>query len=405
VTLSASDTLSGVAKSQYKLDTANWTDYVPGSPVTVSGDGSHTVLYRSVDNAGNQEVDGTLTIQIDATAPTGVGGATARGADSNGWYNKPVAITFTGLDSLSGIATCTGTTYSGPDSAAATVSGTCTDKAGNTSATATFAFKYDATAPTAVIGAPDRAPNATGWYNAPVKVTFSGQDSVSTIGTCTSMTYSGPDTATATVSGTCTDTAGNVSAPVAVALKYDATKPTLVPAVAPNPVLLGGTATATPNASDATSGIAAQSCGAVVTGSAGAKTVTCTATDNAGNTNSAAAPYTVGYKVCLLYDPTKSVKSGATIPLKVQLCDASGADVSSASLTPHATGLTQVDTSASATVVDAGNANPDSDFRYDSTLGGYIYNLKTTGLATGTWKLTFTATGDPTSYSIQFDVR
>jgi hypothetical protein len=52
-------------------------------------------------------------------------------------------------------------------------------------------------------------------------------------------------------------------------------------------------------------------------------------------------------------------------------------------------------------VTDAGNANPDSDFRYDATLAGYIYNLQTTG----TWKLTFTVTGDPTAYSVQFDVR
>jgi hypothetical protein len=62
-----------------------------------------------------------------------------------------------------------------------------------------------------------------------------------------------------------------------------------------------------------------------------------------------------------------------------------------------------VDSTASATVVDAGNANPDSDFRYDG--GMYIYNLKTTGLTTGTWTLKFTVTGDPTTYSVQFDVR
>jgi len=43
---------------------------------------------------------------------------------------------------------------------------------------------------------------------------------------------------------------------------------------------------------------------------------------------------------------------------------------------------------------DAGNANPDSDFRFDPTLGtsgGYIFNLKTTGLTTGTYNLYFTA--------------
>ncbi len=43
VTLSATDTLSGVAKSQYNLDNAGWTDYVTGTPVTVAGDLIHTV--------------------------------------------------------------------------------------------------------------------------------------------------------------------------------------------------------------------------------------------------------------------------------------------------------------------------------------------------------------------------
>ena len=179
--LDGTDALSGVAKSQYKLDTAGWADYIAGSPVAVAGDGSHTVLYRSVDNAGNQEVDGTLTIKIDATAPTSVVGAAARGADSNGWYNKPVAITFSGQDSLSGIVRCTtATTYSGPDSASAMREpAPAPTRRATSSATAPFTFKYDAAAPTNVVGTPDRAPNAAGWYNASVTVTFSGQDSVS----------------------------------------------------------------------------------------------------------------------------------------------------------------------------------------------------------------------------------
>jgi hypothetical protein len=52
---------------------------------------------------------------------------------------------------------------------------------------------------------------------------------------------------------------------------------------------------------------------------------------------------------------------------------------------------------------DAGNANPDSDFRFDSTLGpsgGYIFNLKTTGLIGGTYGFTFTASNDPTTHTV-----
>lgn len=114
------------------------------------------------------------------------------------------------------------------------------------------------------------------------------------------------------------------------------------------------------------------------------------------------------YSVCPLYDPTKAVHSGATIPIKLQLCDGSGNDLSSSSITLHATSVTQISTSTSGQVEDSGNANPDSDFRFDSTLGstgGYIFNLKTTGLSTGTYNLNFTVTGDSFVYAAPFQVK
>ncbi len=71
---------------------------------------------------------------------------------------------------------------------------------------------------------PDRAPDANGWYNQPVAFTFSGADPTSGIAACSRIAYSGPDTANATVTGTCSDNAGNVTSLVK-ALKYDATPP------------------------------------------------------------------------------------------------------------------------------------------------------------------------------------
>jgi len=114
------------------------------------------------------------------------------------------------------------------------------------------------------------------------------------------------------------------------------------------------------------------------------------------------------YSTCLLYDPTKAVHSGATEPLKLELCDGSGNDLSSASITIHAIGITQASTSISGEVEDSGNANPDNDFRFDPTLGGtggYIFNLSTKGLSTGTYNLNFTATGDSFVYSAPFQVK
>jgi hypothetical protein len=71
----------------------------------------------------------------------------SRAADSNGWFNKPIPLTFDGRDAGSGIAACTTLTYAGPDSGTAPVSGSCRDHAGHTSAEKTFRIKFDATAP------------------------------------------------------------------------------------------------------------------------------------------------------------------------------------------------------------------------------------------------------------------
>ncbi len=54
--------------------------------------------------------------------------------------------------------------------------------------------------------------------------------------------------------------------------------------------------------------------------------------------------------------------------------------------------------------MDAGNANADFNFRYDASLAGYIFNLKTTGLTTGTYHLKFTVDGLG-DYTAPFAVR
>lgn len=115
-----------------------------------------------------------------------------------------------------------------------------------------------------------------------------------------------------------------------------------------------------------------------------------------------------GYQICLLYDTAKAVKSGGTIPIKFELCDGSGQDVSSASIIVHAVSVTQSTTSVPGLVQDAGNANPDQDFRFNATLGGsggYIFNLSTKGYAIGTYNLHLTVTGSTADYSVPFQVK
>ncbi|HET9741964.1 MAG TPA: HYR domain-containing protein [Terriglobales bacterium] len=111
------------------------------------------------------------------------------------------------------------------------------------------------------------------------------------------------------------------------------------------------------------------------------------------------------YQICLLYDQNVTKKSGSAYPIKLQLCDADGGNLSSSSITVHAIGVTQISSNTPVTLDDTGNANPDLDFRYDSTLAGYIFNLSTKGYATGTYRLDFIAGGDPATHSALFAVK
>ncbi len=67
VTLTPSDATSGVAGTSYTLDGGAMQAYT--GPFTVSGDAVHTLLFDSVDSAGNKEITRSQTIPIDTTAP------------------------------------------------------------------------------------------------------------------------------------------------------------------------------------------------------------------------------------------------------------------------------------------------------------------------------------------------
>src|SRR5207249_3775051 len=68
VVLAAADATSGVASTQYSLNTGQtWTT---GTSVALNADGTYSLLYRSTDKAGNVEAAKSLALKIDQTAPT-----------------------------------------------------------------------------------------------------------------------------------------------------------------------------------------------------------------------------------------------------------------------------------------------------------------------------------------------
>ncbi|MGZ4332860.1 MAG: hypothetical protein ACXVRJ_01115 [Gaiellaceae bacterium] len=207
------------------------TDDISGvgscSQATYSGpdDGAASVGGTCTDKAGNTGT-GFRVLEYDATAPV-VTATAGRAPDANGWYNHRLRISFSGKDATSGVVSCAPQSdYSGPDDGAASVGGTCTDNAGNTG-TGSFALKYDATAPTSVAATPGRTPDSNGWYNHPLTFQYDGSDATSGIASCTRVTYTGPDSSKASVSGTCSDRAGNTSAAVSSTFQYDSTPPSV----------------------------------------------------------------------------------------------------------------------------------------------------------------------------------
>ena len=69
ITLSASDTSSGVGYTTYRINGEPWKNY--NAPFIIDVEGTNTIEYYSVDQANNKENTKTLDIKIDTTQPTG----------------------------------------------------------------------------------------------------------------------------------------------------------------------------------------------------------------------------------------------------------------------------------------------------------------------------------------------
>ncbi len=156
VTVSASDTGTGVNTIEYAVGSGAWQPYT--APVMVHEVGSHTVRYRATDKAGNVAAEKNVQFTVvaapqpDTTAP--VTGVTVEGAkNSSGAYigNARVTVTATDEHHGSGVDRIEYSIDGGPylaytapvvvDRAGThTLGYRATDKAGNTSAARTVTF-------------------------------------------------------------------------------------------------------------------------------------------------------------------------------------------------------------------------------------------------------------------------
>jgi hypothetical protein len=156
VTLSAQDNGGGAGldTTYYSLDGGTSVQYTPGSTITVSSQGKHTVTYWSTDLAGNKE-DSTasgnsIAINIDTTVPSISASATANSAAYTGaWTNTPVTVSFSCADQqgLSGIKSCPSDVTVSTEGKNQQVSGTAHDLAGNSAGTSFSGINIDLTKP------------------------------------------------------------------------------------------------------------------------------------------------------------------------------------------------------------------------------------------------------------------
>ncbi|MET7686490.1 family 16 glycoside hydrolase [Streptomyces sp. NPDC005483] len=155
VTVSASDTGSGVDTIEYAVNDGSWQTYT--MPVMVHQVGSHTVRYRATDKAGNVAAEKSVRFTVVAAAPQDttppVTGVTVDGTrNSDGAYVGNARVTVSATDEGgSGVAGVEYSIDAGPYLAytapvAVDRAGTHTlayrarDKAGNTSAARTVTF-------------------------------------------------------------------------------------------------------------------------------------------------------------------------------------------------------------------------------------------------------------------------
>jgi len=207
---------------------------------------------------------------------------------------------------------------------------------------------------------------------------------------CTQTTTSSGDGSSVTVSSSCRDLAGNSSSD-SRSFKIDTTKPKLAPTLSTGTIALNQPGvTASPGATDTGgSGVASSSCGAISTSSVGDHTVTCTATDNAGNSNSSTIHYTVGYKFGGFTSPLpkSTVNLGSTLPIKFQLQDAAGHPISDT----EAQSLVSPTCKIAIILVKPAGAVSGCP-TYSTTLKQFQFNLKTTNAMKGANGVSITVT-------------
>jgi len=236
-------TVSGSSYALIGSTNSTTSTYLDGAAV------SGTTYYYIVREATISNVETCQSNETHATA-TGdtvppITSITALPApNAKDWNNSNVTVTLTAADNpggsgvqqiniaLSGAQTRSSTVTGSSATVSISTEGVTTityfsiDEAGNAEAPKTLVIMLDKTPP-AVTATSNPGSTSLGWNDTDVTVTFSGKDSLSGVSSCTAPVTLTNNGAGQIATGSCTDNAGNTSAPVAMSVNIDKTIPVI----------------------------------------------------------------------------------------------------------------------------------------------------------------------------------
>lgn len=345
---------SGPAGATYVFDPApSATDIVSGTvPVLCSRTSGSAFFYgttlvtcTATDAAGN-EASGQFTVTVNDPTPPAVSYAIAGTLGNNGWYTSDAVVTWTVDEPDSGLSSTSGCdpTVLNTDTDVLGVTFTCAaanNRGGSTDVTTT-AIKRDATPPSVAFTVASIVAEATSAAGAAVTFdTATISDALSGIATSSCTHSSGATFGLGTTEVRCdaTDNAGNSAFAVLSITVQDTTAPMIV-------ALLGGNIEATspagatlnfatPGATDAVDASVTVMCSPVTGSPVGfaPTTVTCTATDDAGNSASTSAVFAAVDTIApVITSPgnqtaTGNAPAGAAVSWAISATDAATATV------------------------------------------------------------------------------
>ena len=205
------------AKFEYSIDGAAWQPYTGGFRIPEPDEGEHFVRVRASTGA-----ETLARVAIDSQPPV-ILAEFKPAPNDRGWNKGDVVATFTCADAVSGVASCPAPRTITGEGRDLSVTVSATDLAGHSGSQTFSGVNIDRTKPV-VTGKPGRAPNANGWYAAPVTISFTCTDALSGVGFCSDPQTVGQGT-NQTVSGRGVDLADNEGTATVGGLNVDTEDP------------------------------------------------------------------------------------------------------------------------------------------------------------------------------------